>query len=271
MNVKQKSSFCWQNNPSVRLSKSLSWLLRHGAEKEGFTFLPGAFLYVDDILKKPQFSNDTVDDVKAVVSTNDKQRFHLETDEDTGRLKIRANQGHSLQVPDLDLEPITSAEQFPVVIHGTYYKFWDSIQRQGLKRMKRTHVHFAAGEPGHSGVISGMRGSCDLIIYLDLEKALGGGLKFFHSANNVILCEGNENGIISTEFFKRAIDRKTGREVDTTVSGNEPGGKAALSSASSKTRAKCLIPVTAEDLAHETTHRRKGRTPKRAINLDTDD
>ena len=26
---------------SVRLSKLLSWLLRHGAEKEGFQFLPG--------------------------------------------------------------------------------------------------------------------------------------------------------------------------------------------------------------------------------------
>lgn len=34
------------------------------------------------------------------------------------------------QVADLDLEPITSAEQYPVVVHGTYFKFWESIRRQ---------------------------------------------------------------------------------------------------------------------------------------------
>lgn len=28
----------------VKLSKALSWLLRHGAEKEGFTFIDGGYL-----------------------------------------------------------------------------------------------------------------------------------------------------------------------------------------------------------------------------------
>ena len=35
-----------------------------------------------------------------------------------------------LQVADLDLHPITSCEQYPVVLHGTYYKFWESIRCQ---------------------------------------------------------------------------------------------------------------------------------------------
>jgi RNA:NAD 2'-phosphotransferase (TPT1/KptA family) len=35
----------------IKLSKALSWLLRHNAEKEGFTLLEGGFLPVADILK----------------------------------------------------------------------------------------------------------------------------------------------------------------------------------------------------------------------------
>ncbi|XP_076442329.1 tRNA 2'-phosphotransferase 1-like [Babylonia areolata] len=253
------------NNPSVKLSKALSWLLRHGAEKEGFKFLPGGFLYVDSILQKPQFKSYTMDEVKAVVASNEKQRFHLETDEETGRLKIRANQGHTLEVTDLALQPLTSADQIPVVVHGTYFRCWESIRRQGLRRMARNHVHFAAGEPGQAGVISGMRGSCDVIIYLDLEKAIAGGLKFFRSANNVILCEGNEDGIISTQYFKRVINRKTGAELDLahpvsdTRANEEPGG------AVPKKGIPLLVPESADDIAHEVDQQRKQRSKRTLV------
>lgn len=53
---------------------------------------------MDSILQKPQFSKFTAEDIQSVVASNDKQRYHLETDADTGRLKIRANQGHTLAV-----------------------------------------------------------------------------------------------------------------------------------------------------------------------------
>jgi 2'-phosphotransferase len=39
----------------VRLSKALSWLLRHNAEKEGFVFLEGGFLPVLEVLKHKRF------------------------------------------------------------------------------------------------------------------------------------------------------------------------------------------------------------------------
>ena len=37
-------------------------------------------------------------DVRRVVEENDKQRFQLDVDAESGRLKIRANQGHTVQV-----------------------------------------------------------------------------------------------------------------------------------------------------------------------------
>ncbi|BFZ07242.1 hypothetical protein BsWGS_10281 [Bradybaena similaris] len=201
------------NDPLVKISKSLSYLLRHGAEKEGFRFQPGGYLYVDEILKHKNFQSVSVENIKHIVENNDKQRFALEEDTATGRLKIRANQGHSLEVDDLELKPITEASDYPVVVHGTNDRAYRSIASQGLKTMGRNHIHFAAGEPGVSGVISGMRASCTVMIYLNLSKALQDGLKFFLSANGVILSPGNDDGIIPPVYFDKVIDRRTGSSI----------------------------------------------------------
>ncbi|XP_077997135.1 tRNA 2'-phosphotransferase 1-like [Glandiceps talaboti] len=200
---RQRRNF--KEDPDVKLSKSLSWLLRHGAEKNGFTLDKGGFLYVDEILALQQFKNYSVDDVKRVVDNNTKKRFSLRDHPENSKLQICANQGHTLEVDGLDLKPITDASQYPTVIHGTYLNKWELIKKQGLSRMKRNHIHFAPGEPGEDGVISGMRGNCQVIIYLDLDKALQDGIKFFISANNVILSAGNEEGLIPAKYFTDAI------------------------------------------------------------------
>jgi 2'-phosphotransferase len=64
---------------------------------------------VDDVLRVVNVPGVTIDDVKEVVRTNDKQRFTLL--ERDGRLMIRANQGHSIPlVRDEELlTPITDA------------------------------------------------------------------------------------------------------------------------------------------------------------------
>ena len=72
--------------------------------------------------------------------------------------------------------------------------------------MGRNHVHFAVGRPGESEVISGMRNTCDILIELDLEKALKDGMKFYISKNKVILSSGFDD-LISINYFKRVSDR----------------------------------------------------------------
>lgn len=73
------------------------------------------------------------------------------------------------------------------MVHGTFSKFWGSIKEGGLKRMTRNHIHFAPGMPKEEGVVSGMRGNCDVIIQIDLKAAMNDGIEFFISSNNVIL------------------------------------------------------------------------------------
>jgi 2'-phosphotransferase len=59
---------------------------------------------------------------------------------------IRANQGHSFPVKDLDLVKIT-AEDVENVIHGTYIQNWNSIKTQGLSIMSRQYIHCTTALP----------------------------------------------------------------------------------------------------------------------------
>ncbi|KAH9845104.1 tRNA 2'-phosphotransferase 1 [Teratosphaeria destructans] len=86
--------------------------------------------------------------------------------------------------------------------------------------MTRTHVHFAAGLPAgvtslvdddaassSAPVISGMRQSSTVLIFLDVDKALQAGVKLWMSANGVVLSEGNAEGVVPLEVFRRVEDR----------------------------------------------------------------
>jgi 2'-phosphotransferase len=91
--------------------------------------------------------------------------------------------------------------------------------------MTRNHIHLAQGVPG-DGVISGwsyfgtlipafnpslgMRSSAQVLIYIDVQKALDAGIAFFLSENGVVLTEGDERGILSPQYFLRVEDRQSG-------------------------------------------------------------
>ena len=75
-----------------------------------------------------------------VVATNNKKRFAISN---CGQ-RIRANQGHSLEV-DLAYESATPPDK---LFHGAPDKVISLIRESGLKKMQRHHVHMnAAAEP----------------------------------------------------------------------------------------------------------------------------
>ena len=93
---------------------------------------------------------------------------------DKGILQIRANQGHTIKDVEPELTKLQEPFQIENVVHGTYEKNWDLIQKKGLSRMKRNHIHFAKGLPDQQGVISGMRQDCNLLIYVHIPTAVKG-------------------------------------------------------------------------------------------------
>jgi len=183
---------------SIAISKYLSYALRHGAASEHYSIDTEGFIPVNEIIQKKGF---TLNQIRNVVNTNDKQRFFMK--EENGQYYIRANQGHTLKtVSDLELKPIVDPNVIPVALHGTNTASWEVIKVKGLSRMERNHIHLASGEYGEEGVISGVRKSARVMIYIDTAKAIADGMKFFLSTNGVILTEGF-NGVIPPEFFSK--------------------------------------------------------------------
>lgn len=185
-----------------RLSFGLVKLLRHNVHKTELKMDTQGYVRLTDILDLKQFKDFTIDNVKHVVQINDKQRLGLK--EVDHILYIRANQGHSNKVAqslkdDLMLTLITKPME--TCIHGTYQEFLPAIQKTGLSRMTRKHIHMTTGLIGE--VQSGFRGDCDVLLYIDTEKAMHDGHKFYLSDNGVVLTEGP----LDYKYVKEAVPR----------------------------------------------------------------
>ncbi|PCH44454.1 hypothetical protein WOLCODRAFT_76684 [Wolfiporia cocos MD-104 SS10] len=197
------------------MSKTLSWVLRHGTQSEGLAMRPDGYVRVDDLLKIPKMRDVNLEQLEKIVKSDAKTRYHLlfEPDKESTSSEeiwwIRANQGHSIKTVVLDLQPITSTADIPAgtAVHGTTCQAWDKIRTQGLSKMSRNHIHLAQGVPG-SGVISGMRKSSQILIYIDVQKALDAGITFFLSANGVVLTTGDERGFLAPQYFARVETAK---------------------------------------------------------------
>lgn len=194
------------DTPEVQLSKSLSWALRHGAEELKLNMRPSGFVELAQLLVCPKFRKYTEAQVETAVRTCAKKRFTLTTDVSGAVKFIRANQGHSLDIVQDDelLTPLESSEAIDKCIHGTYLKFWESIWENGLSRMTRNHMHFTTCEAVDGQVVSGMRASCNLLLYIDFPLALADGIKFFRSSNNVVLSAGID-GVLDKRYFLKAV------------------------------------------------------------------
>ncbi|KAJ3874272.1 KptA family-domain-containing protein [Lentinula edodes] len=191
-----------KDSPAVRLSKTLSWLLRHGAQGEGLAMRADGYVKVIDLLENPKIKSQALDlaGLQQIVNADSKQRYSLVCEDDIWWIK--ANQGHSIKAVKLDLKPILTVEDIPsrTAVHGTTKMAWQSISSQGLSKMTRNHIHLAQGVTGNN-VISGMRNSCDIFIFINVPKALAAGITFFLSDNGVVLTEGNDKGFLEPAFF----------------------------------------------------------------------
>src|SRR5262245_66417815 len=87
-----------------RISKSLSYVLRHRPDSIGIELESDGWVAVDRLLLAFEQSGQIIplDLLKVVVADNDKQRFEFSAD----GLRIRARQGHSVEV-DLGYQPMT--------------------------------------------------------------------------------------------------------------------------------------------------------------------
>ena len=159
----------------------MSLVLRHNPQKIGITLdengWADVFLLLSGINRSGHKA--TLDDLKEVVATNDKQRFKFNDDYS----KIRANQGHSVAV-DVEMKATVPPD---TLYHGTATRFLEAIKSKGLIAKSRLHVHLSSEK--ETAIKVGSRHGKPVILVINASKMQADGLVFYFSENGVWLTE----------------------------------------------------------------------------------
>ena len=163
-----------EKNNLTKTSKFISLILRHKPETIGIKLDEHGWADVEDLLKGIDIDCSTLEQI---VKEDEKGRYSFSDD----KTKIRANQGHSINV-DVELE-----EKIPpnVLYHGTAEKYLDNINLEGLKPMSRLYVHLT--EDLEIAKKTGQRHGKLVIFEIDAKRMIDDGIKFYLSVNNVWL------------------------------------------------------------------------------------
>ena len=177
-------------------SKTLSYLLRHGAIKEGFHIDSQGFVEIAEVIawfKAKKHIEITHDELQHIVDTDNKTRFSI------SGTRIRANQGHSLS--ELDIQMTVYTGNGPLV-HCSYQRHTKSIITNGLNRMSRQHIHMI--DPMRRESWSLIRKNSDLYVVIDVNSARRDGIEFLVSDNGVVLSTGID-GVIPAKHLTQII------------------------------------------------------------------
>lgn len=164
-----------------KLSVFISLLLRHKPEIVGLALDDQGYLQVDQLIKGVNNIGRFIDKniLEEIVMTDNKQRYSYNSD----YTKIRANQGHSIEV-NLGLLECQPPKK---LYHGTSDKYVNLILDSGLKKQGRQYVHLSENIDTATSV--GSRRGKPVILLVNSYKMYKDGYKFFKSENNVWLID----------------------------------------------------------------------------------
>ena len=176
------------NDHLVRLSKRMSYALRHDPSSFGLSLASDGSVPVSeliDALNRIKNAHYTAADIDAVMCMPGKRRFALEN----GR--IRAYYGHTVR-QEIERALIRPPE---ILWHATSHKALDVILSEGLKPMNRQHVHLSSAK--ETALAAGRRRDANPpLLEIRALDAWNAGVKFY---------EGNEDIVMSDPIPARFI------------------------------------------------------------------
>lgn len=175
-----------------KTSVFISLILRHKPETIGITLDAHGWADVEKLIKGINATEKYQIDMpmlEEIVRTDNKQRYSFNED----KTKIRANQGHSIEV---DVE-LNEAEPPEILYHGTGEKYVESILREGLIPKSRLYVHLS--KDMETAVNVGNRHGKSHIFIVRTGEMFRQGYKFWLSENGVWLTKE-----VPTEYLEKA-------------------------------------------------------------------
>ena len=168
-------------NGLVRLSKRVSYALRHDPESFGLELSSDGSVDVDvliDAINRVKGSKYTRKDMDDVMAMPGKKRFALEN----GR--IRAYYGHTVKTEIV--RPLIEPPEF--LYHATSHKALGRILQEGLKPMNRQHVHLSSTK--ETAIIAGSRRDDDPpLLMVRAHDAWLSGVKFYKGNEDIVLAD----------------------------------------------------------------------------------
>lgn len=164
-------------NDDVSLGRFISLVLRHEPSAAGITLDDEGWADTDALIRGVcstgrKLDRETLD---RIVRENNKQRYSYNAD----KTKIRANQGHSIDVR-IDMK----TEIPPAVLyHGTSVDSVESIKKSGILKMSRQYVHLS--KDTDTAVKVGSRHGKPAVLVIDTAKMSADGYVFRISDNGV--------------------------------------------------------------------------------------
>ncbi|HBF4616110.1 RNA 2'-phosphotransferase [Clostridioides difficile] len=164
-----------------KLSIFISLILRHKPETIGIKLDDYGYADVNELIEKINNTgrNINIEILEQIVKEDNKQRYSFNED----RSKIRANQGHSINV-NVELREL---EPPRFLYHGTATRFLDNIKKEGIISKSRLYVHLS--NDIDTAVQVGKRHGIPIVLKINAGKMYENDYKFYLSENNIWLCE----------------------------------------------------------------------------------
>lgn len=177
----------YSKKQTIKMSKFLSLILRHNPSCVDLELDKNGYVNVKELIKN--IPDLTFEFLEYIVETDEKCRYSF----NSNKTKIRANQGHSINV-DVQLEQKIPPEY---LYHGTSLKNKDSIFKNGLHSASRQFVHLT--DDVDSAFRIGSRHGIPIVLKIETKNVKE---KFYLSLNNVWLCKFIDSNCIVNILYK---------------------------------------------------------------------
>jgi putative RNA 2'-phosphotransferase len=167
----------------VQLSKTMAFALRHHPERFGLFLDDEGWVPVEDLLlalrnHQSDWQQLRAEDFAAVIAQSEKQRYEMRDG------MIRAYYGHSIP-QRIERKPAVPPE---VLFHGTTPQAASHIRIEGLKPMRRQHVHLSE-DSDTARLVALRRTQQPVILRVRAREAYTQGIQFYSGNDKVWLAE----------------------------------------------------------------------------------
>ncbi|THU92978.1 hypothetical protein K435DRAFT_780022 [Dendrothele bispora CBS 962.96] len=196
---------------AITLTKRLSYLLRHGAEAQGLNIRPDGWVPLDDVLKHSSMAEFSFEHLRQVLQLDPQRRIvvkEVPISKDASMWWIRAAGKHSIPSVNTAMKQIKYLDQVSAVLYCTNWAKWNNIKKYGIwPDEDDSLIHFVQSVDEDYGVEahhnSAHHNSAEIVIQLDLEKALLAGLQFFIKNDRSVVTAGDYRGCVGSDFIYR--------------------------------------------------------------------